>query len=430
MALSSFLYRLSTTDKERQIAASFATKFYDGEGVNMQKNRWATIYRLLKWVLPSYTCLLFSLIGLGGSIATTHGMNSIHFPTQFSHPFNTPTPTPTLSPTVTATPTPTYTPTPTPTPTSTPVPTPIPTPIAIQPPKATLSPQVQPTPSSAMFPIQIIATPAPATATPISTPASLIPTATTTAISKTMATKTTLTNQPLQNIGDGDKVISTLMLPLSVGGPLLLISGGTLWFVRRRQYKPALQGTSHAAQASLWVSSRELDPDLDALSYITGASGALPVPIKPQTPYMPTLTSQLSFTQPAYTPIGQPSTTTALPLQMFTTSSNEADCYLQDNDLLPLSMDALNLPLQPIETRESNKHTQILPLIAPSMTLMDSPISSMSSLSLMQPVVSLPVRPPSTKDDLLLGEVMRQAQMGLFVVLGREKHLTNLHTNH
>jgi hypothetical protein len=395
----------------------------------MKKNRWVTIYRLLKWSLPSSAFLLFSLIGIGGSIATTHGMSSLRFPSQFPHPFDTPTPTPTPTSTpVTATSTPIYTPTPIFTPVPTPIPTPVPT--TTQPPIAILPPQIQPTPSSAMFPIQTVATETPATATPTSTPASATPAAFTVTAGKTMATKITLTNQPLQNVGDGEKVLNTFMLPLSVGAPLLLASGGVLWLVRRRHYKPSLQGASRAAQASLWMSSRELDSDLNALHYVTGASGALPVPVRTQTPYMPTPTSQLSFTQPTYTPTGLPSITTAFPQQMLIMSSNKADHYLQKDDLQPFPMDALNPPLQLIEARESNKHAQMFPLAVPPIALIDTPISSLSSPSLMPPVASLPIRPPSTKEDLLLGEVMRQAQMGLFIVLGREKRLTNPHTNH
>ena len=394
----------------------------------MKKNRWATIYRLLKWSLPFYAFLLFSLIGIGGSIATTHGMSLLCFPTQFPHPFDTPTPTPTPTSTpVTATSTPIYTPTPVPTP----IPTPVPT--AAQPPITSLPPHIQPTPSGAMFPIQTVATVTPATTTPTSTPASATPAAFTATAGKTMATKITLTNQPLQNVGDGEKVLSTFMLPLSVGAPLLLASGGLLWLVRRRHYRPALQRVSRDTQASLWLSSRELDsgPDLNALHYVTGASGSFPVPARPQAPYGPMPTSQLSFTQPTYTPMGLPAITTAFPQQMLTmSSSNKTDRYLPEDDFLPLPMGVLNPPLQLIEARESNKHMQLFPLAVPPIALIDIPISSISSPSLMPPVVSLPIRPPSTKEDLLLGEVMRQAQMGLFIVLGREKRLTNPHTNH
>jgi hypothetical protein len=129
--------------------------------------------------------------------------------------------------------------------------------------------------------------------------------------------------------------------------------------------------------------------------------------------------------------MGLPAITTAFPQQMLTmSSSNKADRYLPEDDFLPLPMGVLNPPLQLIEARESNKHMQLFPLAVPPIALIDTPISSISSPSLMPPVVSLPIRPPSTKEDLLLGEVMRQAQMGLFVVLGREKRLTNPHTNH
>ncbi len=187
-------------------------------------------------------------------------------------------------------------------------------------------------------------------------------------------------------------------------------------------YKPALHGASRNAQTSLWTSSREIDSDLNTLQYITGASGALPIPTIPQTPYMPVPTSEQPFTQSVYTPSGLPSITTAFSEQMFSISSNEAASYPQEDDLLPLSIDSLNLPFELAEARESTNSGQMQPLAAP-LSLMPFP-------PLVPPVISLTTQPPAIKNDPLLGEVMRQAQTGLFVVLGREKSLTNLHANH
>src|SRR5205814_1492529 len=142
-------------------------------------------------------------------------------------------------------------------------------------------------------------------------------------------------------------------------------------------------------------------------------------PVTPQTPYMPTPTSQQSFTQPAYTPSGLPSITTAFSQEMLTTPSNEAAIYLQDDDLLPLSMDSLNLPLQVTEAGESNNGEQMSSLAAPLTESMDISTPFTAFAPLVPPVISLATPPPSIKNDPMLGEVMRQAQMGLFVVLGR-----------
>jgi hypothetical protein len=245
-----------------------------------------------------------------------------------------------------------------------------------------------------------------------------------------MALKTTLTNQQPQNAGDGAKGSNIFMLSLTFGAPLLLVCGGMLWLLWRRQtnrYNPALQRASRNAQVSLWMSNHEMDSNIDTLHYITGASGALPIAVLPETPSTPKPISQLPFPQPAYTPSRLPSITTPFPLEMFITPSNEAAHYPEADELLPWSMHSLNLPLQLPEAGESNQYGQMLPFAAPPMASPD--ISTLFS-PFVTPVVSLAIQPPSTKDDPLLGEVMRQAQMGLFIVLGREKGLADLHTNY
>jgi hypothetical protein len=387
----------------------------------MKKNRWAAICKLLKWGVPSSMFLLFSFISIGSSITTTHGMSSSGFPTQFSNPFDMLTPTPIISPTTTSTPT------------TSPITSPTPTPTMVQTSAATATPHLQLRPSGAMFPVQTMVTVTPTIitpTTPTSTPASLA--TVTTVPSKTIARQTTLTDQQLPNTGQGDKVFSTFVLPLSVGVPLLLVSAGMFWLIRRRQmnqYKPALLGvlddTQPAllgvlddTQPALWASSHDLDSDFNAFHYATGASGSLPVPVMSQKPYIPTQTSPLSFTQSAYTLSGGlPSLPTSFRQPMPTISSNQPARSLQDENWLPFS---LNLPAQPIEARESNKYEQVLPPATAPMISLDTPISSIPSPSQVLPVVSRPIRPPSTKDDPWLGEVMRQAQIGLFVVLGRE----------
>lgn len=409
-------------------------KLYDGEGsVPVKKYIWPIIYKFLKMGLFSYALLLFLLSGFAGSITATHATTSSRFPTLFPALSNASTPIATPSPTSTPTPTPSPTSTPTPTPTPSPTSTPSPTATATPMPTATPAPRVQPKPRGITFPVQTMATATPATATPASTPVSATPTAIVATLDKAMSTKTTFTNQQDQSAEDGYNGINTFVLPLSIGGPLLLASGGMFWLFRRRQmshYKPALQGVSRNAQTSLWTSSREIDPDLNTLHYITGASGALPIPTTPQTSYMPVPTSEQLFTQPIYTLSGLPSINTAFPEQMFAISSNEAASYPQEDDLLPLSIDSLNLPFELAEARESTNSGQMPPLAASPIASTDIPISFTPFPPLAPPVISLTTQPPAIKNDPLLGEVMRQAQTGLFVVLGREKSLTNLHANH
>ncbi len=61
-----------------------------------------------------------------------------------------------------------------------------------------------------------------------------------------------------------------------------------------------------------------------------------------------------------------------------------------------------------------------IPDMSPPIVSLNTPLLDMPSLLRVQPVVSQPTHPPSIKNDPLLGEIMRQAQMGLFVVSDRE----------
>jgi hypothetical protein len=107
---------------------------------------------------------------------------------------------------------------------------------------------------------------------------------------------------------------------------------------------------------------------------------------------------------------------------MPTSSSNNAANPAQNSDLQPLPLDNLSLP-QSIRERATNGNGQkttgpIAVLLPP---LMDTPVPFMSAPL---PVPPVPVqaqatRPPSIQEDPMLEEVMRQAQMGLFILWGR-----------
>lgn len=259
----------------------------------------------------------------------------------------------------------------------------------------------------------------PTTATPTGTPAS--PTAIPPVTSKTLTMKAAATNQLSPTSGERNKVLNTFMLPLSIGTPLLLASGWMFWLVRRRQinqHKQVRQGIFDNAQSALWISGHELGPDLNALHYATGASGTWPVPVIPQIPDKPITTSPFSFTQSTQTSSELPSIPTSFRQLRPTRSSNQPTRSIQDEDRLPLAKNSVNLPVQLIELTESNKYGAALTL--PPMVHLNTPPSYISSLLQKRPVVSQLTHPPSTQNDPLLCEVMRQAQMGLFVVLGRE----------
>ncbi|HWS85251.1 MAG TPA: hypothetical protein VN207_13435, partial [Ktedonobacteraceae bacterium] len=151
---------------------------------------------------------------------------------------------------------------------------------------------------------------------------------------------------------------------------------------------------------------------------LPGASGALP---------MFGGTQLMPSPQPTYTPSDLRPMTSAFPRQMPTSSSNNGANPAQNSDLQPLPLDNLSLPPQSIRERATNgngngqKTTGPIAVLLPP--LIDTPVPFMSAPL---PVSPVPVqaqatRPPSIKEDPMLEEVMRQAQMGLFIYLSRQK---------
>jgi hypothetical protein len=113
-------------------------------------------------------------------------------------------------------------------------------------------------------------------------------------------------------------------------------------------------------------------------------------------------------------------------------STNESTNYrpippysASPDELPPLPIDSFNLPFEPVGASESTNYRPIPPYFVSPMASTDIPVSFMPVPPLApSPVTLLKSQPPEIKNDPLLGEAMRQAQAGLFVVLGREKSLT------
>lgn len=171
----------------------------------MKKNRRAFLYFFLKVSLLLYVLLLFVCGDIRGNIVTTYAMNSNH---DLTLPLP---PIPLLNPT--------------PTPAS----SPLPTSVASQPSQARQTSQRRPTPTKrVVMPVSAATGSAPAIATrpPVRATA---PTGTTTMIPPF------LTHPFLQ--GGKDMNAFTLSLTIGVGVPLLLIIGGVLWLLVRRQIK-------------------------------------------------------------------------------------------------------------------------------------------------------------------------------------------------
>jgi hypothetical protein len=320
----------------------------------MKKYFWLGMHTFFSIGLLSYTLFLFLFAGVRGTNETIYAMDLKHHLTPTPTPNFTPTATPKATPTLT--PTPNFTPTATPK--ATPTPTPTATPMPTQQPQATPTPQVQAPPISPVFPASTMVTPV--IATPTSTPPSSATTVAITADKVATTANATSSNQQLQ---DGDSTDSNmLILPLSVGIPLLLFSGAMLFLLWRRmsQSKSVSQRPSRNAQAYPWMRRPENHSILNFPQSVSfaglgaGMSRTLPVLGRPQAPSM-----QRSFSELAHT------------------------------------------------------------------AGMGTPIPSIQSLPAI-PQAPLPaIRLPLINDDLTLEEIAKQAQMGLFVVLGRDKSLKN-----
>ena len=326
-----------------------------------------------------------------------------------------PAPTPTPNPTPTSTPNPTSTPTSRPTPTPTSNPTPMST--ATQPPKATSSPQVLPNSSQVALPNSTRTAGASPTATTGNISASTSATAVAVNPNQTTATGTDTipTNQQLQGVEDTS---GSILLPsLSVGTLLFLLAGGMLWLLwkrQRNQHKSERQGIFGSTPASRWISSRQLQSNVDVSQYesstifvprVSGGSGVLP---------MLDSTQSMSSPQSAYASNHPQTIMNTFPQQMLTMPSNNGTNYPQNETLRSSLMGPLNRPFQLTEARDSNKDGQMSLLANSPTSSRDTPTQFMPSSLL------LPEAPqPSAEDDPMLGAVMRQAQMGLFTLPDR-----------
>jgi hypothetical protein len=255
------------------------------------------------------------------------------------------------------------------------------------------------------------------TATTVTVPASASATVVTVNPNQATVTRTDTipANQQLQ--GATDTGSSILISSLSVGALLFLLAGAILWFLWRRQRnqcEPEKQGILGYAQASGWISSRELRSNIDVPQYeastvvvpqVSGGSGVLPLLEG---------TQSMSSPQSAYAPNNPQPMMNTFQQQMFTMTSNSRTNYPQNNIFRPPLMDSLNQPHRLTEARDSNKDGQMSLLANSPTPLRDTPTQFMPSSHL------LPEAPlPSVEDDPMLGTVMRQAQMGLFTLPDR-----------
>jgi len=391
---------------------------------------------------------------------------------------DTPTDTPTPAPTSASTPTPTPTDTPTPTPTSasttgftprhrpTPTPEPTDTPVDTPTPTNTPTPTAQPT------------TPAVIPPTPTNG-VSTTPTATNTATATAVVTLLTgpddhsankaINTLPI-NPSSGGKTggPDILTLSLDIGTPILLIFGGSLFWLysrRNQQVVPALQKwhkSDSTPNTPTWTSSTNratnnalaqasntfaaVMPSTTTLPYATAHSPssnepitpgantlALPVlpPLGELTHYMEAKPQAGKMALPALPPLG----VQALPLYgssdlrpitmdlpKLTTNQHASvpTPYPTTGDLPPLPLDVLSMSQN---LTRSTAPEQMLdePVLAAMPENLTSTENSSTATPLSTTAKTRAVQPPDITVDSLLETAMQQAQIGLFVVPGKKR---------
>jgi hypothetical protein len=201
-----------------------------------------------------------------------------------------------------------------------------------------------------------------------------------------------------------------------------------------------MQGPSDNAQAWPWMNNYEMPTNTNIPSTALGPSMSGVLPMLGSTQVIPSPQSAypssdlrpitVAFPQSAYPSSDLRPITAAFPQQMLAMASNNGVGSVQNSGLQPLAMDALGLSLQSNGTGIPNMNGQSPTPLTQPIAEMDTPIPSSSSLLptwMEDPIPSTPVplpislamQPPSLREDPILEEVMRQTQMGLFVLSGR-----------
>jgi hypothetical protein len=416
-----------------------------------------TVQRVLRIIALCFILMLFSVVSTLAFVSTTQAQTINHqntaipttqyaidiIPMNDSKAFlcipllgSCPTPTstssnPTPTPNTGSTPTPTATPTKAPTPTNTPTPvntpTPIPTktalPTAI--PKATPITGVnQPVPGSTSTPSQSITSTVTATTkTPVATNT---PVPTATSPTKTSTSKTAHNGQN-QNTSSG------MLLPIGIAGFTVLIAVGLLATlqIRRRQDQQKGALSPLAAQSSVqvhpWSSQGNpegqfgppaMDPEFantilqpdaalpamqDAMqqadyTYMADARAENLHTVAQPSPSMPDAIPQPSFADANIVP------TPSSPSSPYATAPAQ-DAILSPSQVVPSLSPDLDAP----------------PYMAPDMQplTMNLPEDVINDLE-RKKTKTLPLQQEGLQDDPFLEAMMRQAQMGLFVLPDKE----------
>ncbi len=376
--------------------------------INHQNSTISTTH-LVTYLIPMNDSKAFLCIPLLGSCPT---------PTSTS---SDPTPTPSSgsTPTPTDTPVPTKAPTPTDTPVPTKVPTPIPTKIAHPTAIPTATPVTGanlPVPASTPTPSQSIT---PTVTTTAKTPApTTTPVATATHSTDTSTTKTA-NNTRNQNSSSG------MLLPISIAGFTVLVAVGLLATlqVRRRQAQKKGALSPLAAQSSVqpqpWSSQGNADGQFGPPAIAPEFANTL---LQPDSvpPAMHDAMQQADYTYVAEAPVSalnmvaqsSPSLPDAIPQHL---------ASLADANVVPLPPSPSSSSSQVLLSASPEADPDALPYQAPDMQplTMNLPEDVISDLE-RKKTKTLPLQQEGLQDDPFLEAMMRQAQMGLFVLPDKE----------
>ncbi len=356
-------------------------------------------------------------------------------PTQITPP-PTPTDTSTEDPTDTPTPTPTsrhrYTPTPTATATSTSTPIPTATPV----PTSTSTPTATPTATD-----NTVSTPT-ATPTSTATPTTVPTLPTVTPDNHGPNPKHTGPDKPGSGRGNA-RGPDVLMLSLGISTPLLFFGGSLFWlYLRRNQQviaalqkwkKPALSANTLWRSDHNRVTSSTLPQVSDPFT-ARPTYAAIPMTSVNEniisganTQQQPISSSVAELTEPLYRPSDLRPMTMSLPTPVTNPPIADLKLYPATSNMNPLPLDMF-VPAQDTAKSREPEHAadQPVPTTIPenlaSTAKIDSPPATpMANTLLSAAPETLPVQLLDITDDPVLENVMRQAQLGLFIIPGYKK---------
>jgi hypothetical protein len=400
-------------------------------------------YKYLYIGMIFYVLIFFSAVGFIGHVMNAKAAPSSQLiPADIGTP-DTTTPVPT-TPVDTTTPAPT---TPAVTVTAAPTtPATQPTTPATQP----TTPATQPTTPPVMLPpgagptnnTGVTATPsATATGTATTTPTAVTKPSGTTPTSLTQNTTNTPPSKP--DTGSDAGGPSMLGLSLGIGTPVLLLFGGGLFWLYLRRRQQGVTGLQFGSPTnSSWISSNDMATNNNfspVLGSFAANSSTLPAPyttnpllssnagmtsIAANTLQQATLPPFAELAGPLYTPSDLRPITMALPQPFPNQTAPDATPYPPTSDMNPLSFEALNLPQNIAEMMAPQQRPNIADMLAPQQTP-DIPISTTATHDhLPNPIQNSPtpavaIQPPDPANNAVLENVMRQAQLGLFVIPNR-----------